>query len=215
MWGKWFNCIFFTLFLQNHRRLHTGERPFVCIEPECGRSFAQVNPEIKSESNWNRFITYLIFISLRTGDQSEQSHEIPSQNPAIRVQSVSSSVYPSKYSEYFSSLSLEMITNTKATSLTRRWHHWINIYCCTVVSVVWCVHSAPRKRLNNKPNCNSIWKHMDSVSRLSVPNVMRNSCNWPISISIWRCTKSSNSGAPCVRAVSIKIRCWRSTCNGT
>ena len=28
--------------LNNHRRLHTGERPFVCIELNCGRSFAQV-----------------------------------------------------------------------------------------------------------------------------------------------------------------------------
>lgn len=28
--------------LNNHRRLHTGERPFVCIEVNCGRSFAQV-----------------------------------------------------------------------------------------------------------------------------------------------------------------------------
>lgn len=28
--------------LNNHRRLHTGERPFVCIEMNCGRSFAQV-----------------------------------------------------------------------------------------------------------------------------------------------------------------------------
>lgn len=40
-----FNLIIF-LFqitnLNNHRRLHTGERPFVCIESDCGRSFAQV-----------------------------------------------------------------------------------------------------------------------------------------------------------------------------
>lgn len=31
---------------------------------------------------------------IRTGDQSEQPHEVPSQDPAIRLQSVSASLHP-------------------------------------------------------------------------------------------------------------------------
>lgn len=77
--------------LNNHRRLHTGERPFVCIEPECGRSFAQVSKQNFKNKNNSLMVSKIISFKVTNLNNHMKTHH--------KVQQYCCNICPKKFTQ--------------------------------------------------------------------------------------------------------------------